>query len=50
MYTKGKWKFIEEDFTIRTKDFSSNAGMGDNKGVIIAHLDPENWRGIRWDR
>lgn len=48
-HTKGKWEFIEEDFTIRTKDFSSNAGMGDYKGVIIAHLDSENWRGVRSD-
>ena len=49
MHTKGKWHFIEKDFTIRTKDFSSNAGMGDYKGVIIAHLDTENWRSVRPD-
>ena len=44
MITQGKWEFLEEDFTIRTKDFSSFAGMGDYRGVIICQLDAENWR------
>ena len=30
-------------------DFSSNAGMGDYKGVIIAELDSPEWRKIRPD-
>ena len=48
-FTKGEWIFEESDFTIRTKDFQSNAGMGDYRGVIIASIDSENWRGVRPD-
>ena len=35
--------------TIRTMDFSSNAGMGDYEGVIVAELDSPEWRKIRPD-
>jgi len=48
-HTPGKWIYEPSDMTIRTMDFSSNAGMGDYKGVIIAELDSPEWRKIRPD-
>lgn len=48
-HTPGKWIYEPSDMTIRTMDVSSNAGMGDHKGVIIAELDSPEWRKTRPD-
>ena len=46
-YTKGKWEVIEEDLSIRTKDFDvPQCGQGDYKGQIIASVDPTEWARI----
>lgn len=45
--TPGEWRFEETDFTIRTNDFTSKAGMGDYRGVIIVELDSDKWRKCR---
>ena len=48
-HTKEPWTFNEEDFTIRSRDFESLAGMWDCRGIIIAELDAPNWRRCRPD-
>ena len=42
-HTATPWYTVNEDFTIRSNDFNSTAGMGDYRGVIIANLDAGDW-------
>ncbi|MDD4995712.1 MAG: hypothetical protein PHW53_04610 [Patescibacteria group bacterium] len=43
-HTPGPWVIEITDLSIRTKDFESNAGSGDYRGIIIAEIDSPNWR------
>ena len=39
-YTKGKWEFNRFDLTIRVKEWTHAATMGDYRGCIITDMKP----------